>query len=130
VVLFGSRARGGAQSDSDYDIAVFLRDLVDRETEMNRLADIATEILYNGLRTRDGNLSTLKEQNFLVDETANLGQQQAKSRITKHPVSSTSRPVKLAVIESWCFLLIRSPRRGLSILKFPFRVRTLYSVPG
>ena len=28
-------------------IAVFLRDLVDRETEMNRLADIATEILYN-----------------------------------------------------------------------------------
>jgi predicted nucleotidyltransferase len=57
VVLFGSRARGGTQSDSDYDIAVFLRDLVDRETEMNRLADIATEILYNGLRTRDGNLS-------------------------------------------------------------------------
>jgi uncharacterized protein len=47
VVLFGSRARGRAQPDSDYDIAVFLCDLGDRETEMNRLADIATEILYN-----------------------------------------------------------------------------------
>lgn len=47
VVLFGSRARGRSQPDSDYDVAVFLRDLRDRETEMNRLADIATEILYN-----------------------------------------------------------------------------------
>ena len=46
-MLFGSRARGQAQPDSDYDIAVFLRDLRDRETEMNRLADIASEILYN-----------------------------------------------------------------------------------
>jgi predicted nucleotidyltransferase len=46
VVLFGSRARGQAQPDSDYDIAVFLRDLQDREAEMNRLADIATDILY------------------------------------------------------------------------------------
>lgn len=46
MVLFGSRARGQAQPDSDYDVAVFLRQLGDRETEMNRLADIATEILY------------------------------------------------------------------------------------
>jgi uncharacterized protein len=27
VVLFGSRARGDAQPDSDYDVAVFLRDM-------------------------------------------------------------------------------------------------------
>jgi predicted nucleotidyltransferase len=27
VVLFGSRARGEARQDSDYDVAVFLRDL-------------------------------------------------------------------------------------------------------
>jgi predicted nucleotidyltransferase len=26
VVLFGSRARGDAHEDSDYDVAVFLRD--------------------------------------------------------------------------------------------------------
>jgi predicted nucleotidyltransferase len=30
VVLFGSRARGDALEDSDYDVAVFLKDLADR----------------------------------------------------------------------------------------------------
>ena len=45
VVLFGSRARGDAQPDSDYDVAVFLRDLGDRFAEMNRLADLSTDIL-------------------------------------------------------------------------------------
>lgn len=49
VVLFGSRARGDARPDSDYDVAVFLRDLADRDAEMNRLADLATDVLY-----RDG----------------------------------------------------------------------------
>jgi uncharacterized protein len=55
VILFGSRARGDAQPDSDYDVAVFLRDLGDladprelatRDAEMKRLAKIATDILY------------------------------------------------------------------------------------
>lgn len=46
VVLFGSRARGDAHDDSDYDIAVFLRDLNDRWPELNRLADLSTDILY------------------------------------------------------------------------------------
>ena len=45
VVLFGSRARGDAQPDSDYDVAVFLRDMSDRMAEMNRLADLSTDIL-------------------------------------------------------------------------------------
>ena len=45
VVLFGSRARGDAKPDSDYDVAVFLRDMPDRMAEMNRLADLGTAIL-------------------------------------------------------------------------------------
>lgn len=45
VVLFGSRARRDAQMDSDYDVAVFLRDMLDRMAEMNRLADLGTEFL-------------------------------------------------------------------------------------
>jgi predicted nucleotidyltransferase len=47
VVLFGSHARGDAREDSDYDIAVFLRDMDDRFREMNRLADLSTDILYD-----------------------------------------------------------------------------------
>ncbi len=46
VVLFGSRARGDADLDSDYDVAVFLRDMPDRMAEMNRFADLSTAILY------------------------------------------------------------------------------------
>lgn len=46
VVLFGSRARGDAAPDSDYDVAVFLRDMPDRFVEMDRLADLSTNILY------------------------------------------------------------------------------------
>ena len=47
VVLFGSRARGDAREDSDYDVAVFLCDMGDRMVEMNRLADPSTNILYD-----------------------------------------------------------------------------------
>lgn len=47
VVLFGSRARGEARPDSDYDVAVFLKDMPDRFVELDRLADIAADILYD-----------------------------------------------------------------------------------
>ncbi|HTT85494.1 MAG TPA: nucleotidyltransferase domain-containing protein [Rhizomicrobium sp.] len=46
IVLFGSRARGDAMPDSDYDVAVFLRDFVDRWSEMERLVPLVTDILY------------------------------------------------------------------------------------
>ena len=45
VVLFGSRARGDAQPDSDYDVAVFLKDLADRWAEADKIAIVATDIL-------------------------------------------------------------------------------------
>src|SRR6202051_2600267 len=47
VVLFGSR-RGDAREDSDFDVAVFLRDMGPGMTEWDRLADLRTRFLDEG----------------------------------------------------------------------------------
>ena len=47
VVLFGSRARGDAKPDSDYDVAVFIRDGGTFTYETARLAAVSTDILFD-----------------------------------------------------------------------------------
>lgn len=44
VVLFGSRARGDARPDSDYDVALFLEDLSDHWQEVRHIVDIQLAI--------------------------------------------------------------------------------------
>jgi predicted nucleotidyltransferase len=45
VILFGSRARGDATPDSDYDVAVFFKTLPDQWKERWRLADLRVDFL-------------------------------------------------------------------------------------
>jgi predicted nucleotidyltransferase len=45
VILFGSRARGDFSNDADYDIAIFLRDFVDRWQEMDLLVPLVTDTI-------------------------------------------------------------------------------------
>ncbi len=45
VVLFGSRARGEAREDSDYDVAVFVKGLDDRWQELDRIVPVVTDII-------------------------------------------------------------------------------------
>lgn len=49
VLLFGSRARGDASPDSDYDVAVVLRDNLSANRDIRRrLADAAWEHVIDG----------------------------------------------------------------------------------
>jgi predicted nucleotidyltransferase len=45
VILFGSRARGDERADSDYDVAVFLKELPDPWKERHRLADLRVDFI-------------------------------------------------------------------------------------
>ncbi len=48
MMLFGSRARGDARSDSDWDLAVFVRDDVNIRAAQTALSDVAYEYVVRG----------------------------------------------------------------------------------
>jgi predicted nucleotidyltransferase len=52
MILFGSRARGEARSDSDYDIAVVVRDLSDRRNVRRVLSGLAYDYILSGFFIR------------------------------------------------------------------------------
>ena len=52
VILFGSRARGQAHEDSDYDIAVVVPDLADQRRVGRILSDLAYDHILGGFFIR------------------------------------------------------------------------------
>ena len=57
VVSFGSRARGDARRDSDYDVAVFVNDLHDRRNVDHMLSDVAYPHILRGVHIDSDTLS-------------------------------------------------------------------------
>lgn len=58
LILFGSRARGQAREDSDYDIAVVVHDLPDRRRAGRILSDLAYDYVLSGFFIRPIPLSS------------------------------------------------------------------------
>ena len=52
LVLFGSRARGDARDDSDYDVAVLVRNLPNRRLVRRLLSDLAYDHILEGFFIR------------------------------------------------------------------------------
>ena len=76
VVLFGSRARGDAGPGSDYDVAVFLKSMDSRWSELNRLADLRVQFLDTAgafFDARPYPLSSYQDRSALMHEIRRHG---------------------------------------------------------
>lgn len=77
VLLFGSRARGEATAQSDYDIAVVMKSIPDRRTIDHQLADIAYPHILAGVHIRPVSVLAASmsktEQNAFVFNLAREG---------------------------------------------------------
>ena len=78
LILFGSRARGQACQDSDYDVAVVLRDLSDRPRVRRTLSDLAYDHILTGFYIRPiplpaNYLETRERPTELAEEIARDG---------------------------------------------------------
>jgi predicted nucleotidyltransferase len=76
VVLYGSRARGDARPDSDYDVAVFLNDLTDRWQEVDRIVPVITDVIEDTgavIHARPYRAGSYRERTPLMQELRREG---------------------------------------------------------
>ena len=76
VVLFGSRARGDAREDSDYDVAVFIKDLGPFWDEVDRLVGVETDLLHDTgavINSMPYRASTYQDRTSLMREIRHEG---------------------------------------------------------
>lgn len=60
ALLYGSRARGDHQPDSDYDVLVVLEGSVEYWPEIHRLSDLSTKLTWDTVKTPNPVVASFK----------------------------------------------------------------------